>query len=257
VKLAWLAYAAVAAVAVAALVDAVRRDEAAPAPPAATTAEIVGRDAIAAQLAELGARGELVLCGEAALALPSLEPREPGPCPADQVSVVIPQAELDRAARLHPRVPDLLDRVRVLVDDTARLSETRVAAALSIRLGAGSDRLGPLSSIAFFEGGRLVPSAPYFRVTGGDLDASPRGTYVTQTPDVILRRDGSQVSLPQHLRDSRAFAWSPDERLVALAGRHAVTVVDVASLEEYDRTSGGLRSVTITQPAVRLAWRDA
>jgi hypothetical protein len=63
------------------------------------------------------------------------------------------------------------------------------------------------------------------------------------------------VTLPQHLRDVRDFAWSPDERLLALATRFAIVVVTVASLERYDATGGGLRSVTIPQPAARLAWR--
>ena len=84
---------------------------------------------------------------------------------------------------------------------------------------------------------------------------SPRGSYVTQTPDVILRRDGSVVSLPPHLRGVRDFAWSPNERLLALATSYAVEIVDVSSLERFDRTGSGLRSVTVPQAAARLAWR--
>lgn len=236
------------------MVDALRRDEA-PAPPPATT-ELEDREGLADQLSTLGATGTLVLCGHTAFALPGLDERKPIVCGDDQTTIELPQAEVERAARLHPTVPDRIERVRVLVDGVARLSETRVAAALSIRLGGErGERLGPLSSIAFFEDGRLVPSAPYYRVTGGRLAASPRGGYVTQTPDVILRRDGSHVSLPRHLGDARDFAWSPDERFLAVAGRYATTVIDVASLERYDRTGGGLRSVTIPQPAARLSWR--
>jgi hypothetical protein len=63
------------------------------------------------------------------------------------------------------------------------------------------------------------------------------------------------VTLPEHLRDVRDFAWSPNERLLALATRFAVEVVDVTTLERYDRTGSGLRSVTLPQAAVRLAWR--
>ena len=72
---------------------------------------------------------------------------------------------------------------------------------------------------------------------------------------MILRPDGSQLTLPQHLRGARDFAWSPDERLLALATPFSVEVVDAASLERYDRTGGGLRSVTLLQPAARLVWR--
>ena len=168
---------------------------------------------------------------------------------------LISRAELERAVRLHQTVPDLVARVRALVDGVAWLSLRRAAVSISIRLGGRFERLGPLGAIAFFEDGRLTRTQPYFRVTGGTLAASPRGSYVTQTPDVILRPDGSQVSLPAYLRAVRDFAWSPDERQLALAGRHAVTIVDVASLERYDRTGGGLRTVTILQPAVRIAWR--
>lgn len=208
------------------------------------------------QLRGLGATGTLVLCGRAALVLPELGPgRGGGTCATDRATIELPEDELERAARLHPRVPDRIERVRALVDGVARLSDTRVAAAISIRLGGRFEGLGPLSTVAFFEQGRLVPSEPYFRVTGGRLAASPRGTYVTQTPDVILRPDGTQVSLPQHLRDTRDFAWSPDERFVALAGRFAVTIVDVRSLERYDLSGGGLRTVTIPRATARLAWR--
>lgn len=167
---------------------------------------------------------------------------------------LIPRAELVRAARRHPTGPALAP-LRVLVDGVAWLSNARAAVLMSIRLTGRFAGMGPLSAIAFFENGRLEQTQPYFRVTGGTLGASPRGGYVTLTPDVILRPDGSQVSLPRYFRGARDFAWSPDERLLALAGRYAVTIFDVASLERYDRTGGGLRSVTILQPAARVDWR--
>jgi hypothetical protein len=168
--------------------------------------------------------------------------------------IAIRLTELDRAARLHPDVP-ALSRVRPLVEGIAWLSNQRAAVAISIRLGGGFDRIGPLSVVAFFTRGRLESTTPYLRATGGRLESSPRGGYVTLTPDVILRRDGSQVNLPQHLREARAFAWSPDERFVALATRFAVEIVSVVSLERYDATGGGLRGVTIPQPAAGLDWR--
>ena len=79
------------------------------------------------------------------------------------------------------------------------------------------------------------------------------------TPDVIVRGDGSQVSLPPFLTDVRvrahAFAWSEDERFLAIATRFAVHVLDVASLERYDRLGSGLRSVMLPLRATELAWR--
>ena len=167
---------------------------------------------------------------------------------------LIPRAELVRAARLHPTGPALAP-LRVLVDGVAWLSSARAAILVSIRLTGRFAGMGPMSAIAFFEDGRLAKTQPFFRVTGGTLGAGPRGSYVTLIPDVILRPDGSQVSLPQHLREARDFAWSPDERFLAIAGRFAVVLVDVRSLERYDRTGGGLRTVTVPQPAARLDWR--
>jgi hypothetical protein len=171
------------------------------------------------------------------------------------IRTLIARSELERAARSHLTVPADPVRLRVLVDGIAWLSEARVAVLLSIRISGRLGGLGALSMIAFFENGRLSTARTYVRMAGGRLAASPRGSYVTQTPDVILRPDGSQVSLPPHLGIVQDFAWSPDEQLLALAGRYAIVVVDVASLERYDDTGGGLRSVTIPQPAARLAWR--
>jgi hypothetical protein len=317
VRLAWVAGAVAAAVVAAAAVDAVRR-EGDDGPPSATAA---ADDDVAAALAELGARGELVLhdgvCGQTTLTLPGLEGRDAtvgcaplgarsplgdlvARCADDRIEVlsettgelqwidrgcvpawrpngeltaayagaivrlrpcsafpcvVVPPSELQRAARLHPTVPARIESVQPVVEGIAWLSPERAAVSISIRLGGRFDRLGPLSAVAFFTRGRLDSATPNFRPTGGRLDASPRGSYVTLTPDVILRPDGSQVSLPQHLRVVRDFAWSPDERFLALATRFAVVVVPVASLEAYDRDGGGLRSVTVPQTAAELTWR--
>ena len=167
---------------------------------------------------------------------------------------LIARSELERAARRHPSFPDIPTRMRTLVDGIAWLSNAKAAVLLSIRVSRFDGR-NALSAIAFFDAGRAADTRSYFRMTGGRLDASPRGTYITQTPDVILRADGSQVNLPQHLRDAHAFAWSPDERYLALAQRHAVAVLDVASLERYDRIGGGLSSVTLPVSVTKLSWR--
>ena len=144
--------------------------------------------------------------------------------------------------------------LRVLVDGIAWVSPHRAAVQLSIR-GGRIAGIGALSEIAFFDDGRLAGTQPYFRMTGGRIAASTRGTYIAMAPDVLLRQDGTQVNLPQDLRDARDFAWSPDERTLAVATRSAVIVVDVASLERYDETGGGLRSVTLPMSVTELAWR--
>ena len=178
-------------------------------------------------------------------------PRGSGVC----IRTLIGRSELARAARRHPTVPVRSVGMRVLVDGIAWFSQTRAAVQLSIRMGGRLDGVGALSALAFFENGRLAATQPYFRITSGRLAASSRGTYVTRTPDVILRQDGTQLNLPPHLRDAAAFAWSADERLLALATPFAVFVLDVASLERYDDTGGGLRSVTLPLSVTELAWR--
>jgi hypothetical protein len=170
--------------------------------------------------------------------------------------VLVPRGELERAASLHPIIRDRLSRVRALVDGIAWLSERSVAVNLSIRPAGRRDALGPLSAVAVFDDGRLGRLRHYLRSSGGRLASSPRGTYVTLGAEVILRRDGSRVHLPEHLRPAQDLAWSPDERFLAVATRFAVVVLSVASLERYDATGGGLRSVTLPLAAARLAWAD-
>lgn len=167
---------------------------------------------------------------------------------------LVRRTELERAARRHPTSPPRAP-LRVVVDDVVWLSNTRAAVLLSVRLTGRFEGMGPLAAIAFFENGRLTETQPFFRTTGGRLEVSPRGGYMTLTPDVVLRADGTQLNLPPHLRGIRDFAWSPDESFLAIATRHAVVVLGVGSLEGYDATGGGLRSVTIPQTAVELAWR--
>ena len=171
------------------------------------------------------------------------------------VRTLIERRELERAARRHPTVPEHVGRLRVLIDGIAWLSQTRTAVLLSIRISGRLAGIGALSQIAFFENGRLARSRSFFRHGTPGLAASPRGSYLTQTPGIVVRSDGTEVSLPPHLRDFRAIAWTPDERFLALATRYAVTVLDVASLERYDDEGAGLRSVTLPLSARDVAWR--
>lgn len=177
------------------------------------------------------------------------------PGPASCSETVIPRSELERAARRHPTVPDVPVRLRVLIDGIAWLSNTHAAVKLSIRIGRRLDSLGALSAIGFFRNGSGTSDRPYLRETGGRLGVSPRGTFVTMTPDVILRSDGSQVSLPEHLRDIHTFAWTENERFLAVGTRFGISVLDVASLERYDTIGSGLRSVTLPLRVTELAWR--
>ena len=175
-----------------------------------------------------------------------------GPAPCHET--MIPRSELERAARRHPAVPDVPIQLRVLVDGIAWISNTRAAVLLSIRIRGRLDGFD-LSAITFFENGLGTSARPYLRDTGGRLGVSPRGTFVTMIPDVILRSDGSRVSLPLHVRDAHTFAWSQNERFLAVATRFGITILDVASLDRFDTIGSGLRSVTLPVRVTELAWR--
>lgn len=97
------------------------------------TTQFESRYELAEQLGALGANGTLILCDRTAFSVPDLDEHEPPPCGNDQTTIELPQAEIERAARLHPTVPDRIERVRALVDGVARLSDTRAAAAISTR----------------------------------------------------------------------------------------------------------------------------
>ncbi len=161
----------------------------------------------------------------------------------------------ERAARRHPNVPERGGRLRVLVDGVAWVSETRAAVLLSIRLGGRLAGIGAQHAVAFFEGGRLLVVRPFFRSDLAHLHRSPNGTYVTALPGIILRRDGTQVSLPTALQLARVLAWSPDERWLALALPRSVLLVETASLERFDDTGSGLRTIELPLQGRELEWR--
>ena len=150
--------------------------------------------------------------------LPAVRGTEPVRRDADR-----PRPARARGAAPSDRVPTGPVRLRALVDGIAWLSNTaRGGAALDPDSAAGSTGSGRSARSPSSRTAGSTPVAPYFRLTGGRLAASPRGTYVTHDAGRDPAPDGSQVSLPQHLRGARDFAWSPDERLLALATPFAV-----------------------------------
>lgn len=95
----------------------------------------------------------------------------------------------------------------------------------------------PRYAFAVLEDGRLVGSECCFASLGG-LRASPRGTYADVRSEhgvLVYRRDGVRVPLaPSSAPPADAVAWSPDERLAAVARGGAV---DVLALDGRTRTA--------------------
>lgn len=179
------------------------------------------------------------------------------PCPdrAACAQPLIAAEELEVAARQHPNVPAPPVQLDVVsVDDLVWLTPTRAVLRLGVRVRGRLERLGSEPVVAFFESGRLVHTSSFFRDDTARLRPSPSGRYVALAPGIVLRRDGSEVSLPAHLVQARAVAWSPDERWLALAQRGNVVLVDVASLERYDAGGGSLRTLALPLVVRDLVW---
>jgi hypothetical protein len=273
-----------------AAVDAVRKRDP---PRAASVQPVPERERLAGRLRAAQAHGELALtapggCDKVRWTLPELAPAgtDRGACTRpdgitawrpdglltelDDRGVVlvlpdcgasvdcrrplIPRGRLEAAGRRHPNAPLLASRIRVLVDGIAWLTNARAAALLSLRVAGRPDLRGS-QAVAFFEHGRLDDVTSFFRGDLAGLRASPRGNYVAVAPGFVLRADGSEVSLPRNLVTARAVAWSPDGRWLALALRGAVTLVAAGSIERYDATGSGLRTIDVPLEAAELAWR--
>ena len=239
--------------------DAVRNRESAP---AATTAPEL-EDRVRARLREDGVRGTLYLtaptgCSTTAWSLPELEPGAERACvppaPRTVSRLPAPESELARAGRLHLNAPLRTGRLRVLVDDVARLARGRAAALLSLRVAGGPD-LGGNQLIALFEDGRLTATASFFRGDLRRLTASPDRAYVAALPGFVVRANGSTTSVPRPLQNAQALAWSPDSKWLALAQPGRVVLVSLASLEQRDRDGSSLRTIDLPFEARELEWR--
>ncbi|MBA3348077.1 MAG: hypothetical protein H0T13_05905 [Actinobacteria bacterium] len=178
------------------------------------------------------------------------------PCPerAACAQPLIDAAELELAGRRHPNVPDAAE-VDVEIADVVWLTSTRAVLRLGVVVRGRLERLGPQPVIAFFESARLVHTAAFFHDDTAQLRPSPSGAYVALAPGLVLRRDGSEASLPPQLVRAHAVAWSPDERWLALAQRGNVVLVEMESLERYDRTGGDLRTIAVPVTVRDLLWR--
>jgi hypothetical protein len=161
------------------------------------------------------------------------------PCgpPASCSEVLLPKARLRAvvgSAYRQLAAPPRVDETKVLA--LAWLSPRRLAVSLEVRwrfgAGAGPEAARDERFLAAFEAERLVFVRPEIGAGGfSELVASPRGGFVavaTERPAgfLVVTSAGGQVPLPS-LPGAHALAWSPDERLLALATRASVYVLAV------------------------------
>lgn len=257
-----LAVAAVAAVVLAATWDALR---VAGSPAGEPEAEAV--PALAAEgLRALGASGRILFSGEGCarreLSLPGLElaevPRILG-CDVfghrgslgvvdgevgwyaypGGVTTLLRRAELDREIAVGRAGGPGGHRVVA----TAWLRSTRYAALVE-----GPQLRGRL--LALFERGALRRAVAELDEGWGRLRSSPRGGYFAALDGAgglaLYDARGEPVALPAELVRPTAIAWSPDERLAAVADETGIAVFPLAA--------GGGGLVRIPLPAHDLAW---
>jgi hypothetical protein len=252
----WILFAAVATVAAAAALDAFDRDEEAVAQRAAggrTGGELRHVRAPAGAAAAMhaaGASGTLVFedrsCRLWAVALPELAvssvrtmpmcgfpleaARAPAGCRvalADALALTLGGQLSALASSCAPWLYDALraelgDRcVRAEVREVAWRTPARVAAIAYCRRRDGASR----DYLALFTNRRLAAplSGPHRRLR--DLRTSPHGRYVSvlvgPSRPLVLER-GRRVALPGGFRGTRAVAWSPDERWIAVGTKRGV-----------------------------------
>jgi hypothetical protein len=173
-----------------------------------------------------------------------------GPPPCERV--LLGRAVLRQAATRHPtarNAPGLVSEPEV--EDVVWLSRSRVAVLLGVRFGGRLAPESPLDLLAVFAGRRVI-------ATNGGLDdhltallRSPRGRYVATRPDRLFRSDASRIFLPASLVGVKALAFSPDERLLVVATRSNLVVLDLSALARGS-TSRGLRIPVVAQG---VDWR--
>ena len=161
-------------------------------------------------------------------------------------AVIVPEALLARALMTTPNIPEDRRLFRFRVEETAWLSETRVAAILSadVRFGPQDEEI-----LAVFDDRRLV------NVNWGghisQLRTSPRGGFIAvRSSDragfLLFDANGDPVPAPP-VTGYRAIAWSPDESWAALATRASIYVFRPGESE--------LRLRRLPIVAHDLAWR--
>lgn len=159
--------------------------------------------------------------------------------------VVLANERLRRAAR--PALGELVDVGSVTVKELAWLDSTRPVAILELR----GRFHGRYQVVVLFSGRRFVRVTAGFDESFSDLQVSPFrhyfGVHSEQSESVrLFDRRGNRILIPP-LREARAFAFSPDERWLAVATRTSVYV--------FGPGSANPRAFELGVSANDLAWR--
>lgn len=167
--------------------------------------------------------------------------------------VLVSRAELTRAARKHPNLIglDRSIRLHLSVPEFAWFDERRLAAILRV----SAPEIPSEELLVLLDGGQLTGIDVRFDAPMRSLVVSPSGAYVADEPGTLMRgRDGASWALPRSLGSVHVFAFSPDERWLAVGTRSSVYFVSVVDIERNE-PEPRIDRVPIT--ANDLVWQPA
>jgi hypothetical protein len=143
-------------------------------------------------------------------------------------TVLVSRAQLAAAARRHPNLVGLDPSLslHVVVREFGWLDEHRVAAILDVSApGIQRERM-----IVLLDNGRLIGINVAFGGLIQQLVLSADGTYAAAEPGMIIRIDGRSWDLPRNLGILHVFAFSANDRWLAVGTRASVYLVSVTDI---------------------------
>jgi hypothetical protein len=163
--------------------------------------------------------------------------------------VLVSHAQLTAGARKHPNLVGLSRAIhlRIAVSEFAWLNEHRVVAILDVSAPAiQRERM-----IMLLDDGRLRGMNVAFGGLIQHLVVSDDGAYAAAEPGMIMTLDGRSWDLPRNLGLVHVFAFSHDDRWLAVGTRASVFLLSVTDIRTNDPTP---RIVRIPILATDLVW---
>jgi hypothetical protein len=149
-------------------------------------------------------------------------------------NVLVSQTILLDAARHHPNLAGLDPSIRlhVAVSEFAWLDERKMIAVLQT---SASD-VPPERMLVLLDRWNVIGLSSLFGGLIRHLVVSQSGDYAAVEPGILMRSDGRSWALPRTLGILHVFAFSPDERWLAVGTRASVYLISVTDVERNEPT---------------------
>jgi hypothetical protein len=148
--------------------------------------------------------------------------------------VLVSRADLLEAARKHPNLVGLSGsiRLRVTVPEYGWLDKHHVAAILDV----SAPEIQRERLLVLLDDGRLIGMSVAFGGLLQHLVVSQSGGYAAAEPGTLMSVAGRSWELPRTLGAVNVFAFSPDNRWLAVGTRASVFLVSVTDLQRNEET---------------------